>query len=309
MGNEFKGLDSHSAEWFGDSRDYWWNEDYLAFILERWGMTACERVLDVGSGVGHWGRLLARILSKATFVGVEPDELWVRKASERAAALGLGERMSYRIGTAEALPAESASFDLVTCQTVLMHLAEPERALREMLRVTKPGGFLLVAEPNNIVGPVLFDAVAIDEPIDETLEVFRFQLICQRGKQVSGEGDSFFGERMIKHFHALGLERIDVRICDRCHVYQPPYETPAERANLEEYVDVVDRKLWVWTPEQTRRYFVAGGGRESDFERIHQRALEQRERTAQALREGRYATTGGNLHYLASGRKPANGTS
>src|SRR4051812_44702072 len=40
----------------GDWRDTWWNADFLDLMARRWGLSSALRVLDVGCGVGHWGR-------------------------------------------------------------------------------------------------------------------------------------------------------------------------------------------------------------------------------------------------------------
>lgn len=62
MGNEFKGRAEHSAEHFGDTRDYWWNRDFLQLMAKRWKLGTVRNVLDVGCGVGHWGMLLASVM-------------------------------------------------------------------------------------------------------------------------------------------------------------------------------------------------------------------------------------------------------
>ena len=64
----------HSAEYFGESRDYWWRADFVAFLLERWRLRGSRQVLDVGCGVGHWGRVLMRHLPEdATLSGVDRE--------------------------------------------------------------------------------------------------------------------------------------------------------------------------------------------------------------------------------------------
>ncbi len=108
-------------------------------------------MLDVGCGVGHWGVLLASVMSGDVRVtGVEREPSWVEQARARAAALGLAGRFSYQQGEAERLPFPDDSFDLTTCQTVLIHLPDPAAAIAEMRRVTRPGGLVVVAEPNNL---------------------------------------------------------------------------------------------------------------------------------------------------------------
>ncbi len=68
MGNEFKGQTAHSAEYFGDARDHWWNRDFLQLVARRWRFDEVRDVLDVGCGVGHWGMLLAAVLPESTRV-------------------------------------------------------------------------------------------------------------------------------------------------------------------------------------------------------------------------------------------------
>ena len=151
MANEFRTLNSHSAEYFGDTRDYWWNVDFLELIGKRLSFDHVQDVLDVGSGVGHWGQLLANVLPhNARVQGVDRDPLWVEKAAGRAAAHGLADRFTYQVAVAEKLPFADASFDLVTCQTVLIHTPDPGAVVDEMIRVARPGGLILAAEPNNI---------------------------------------------------------------------------------------------------------------------------------------------------------------
>src|SRR5262245_55354530 len=102
MANEFRTLESHSAEYFGDTRDHWWNLDFLQLMAKRLSFERVRDVLDVGSGVGHWGQLLARVLpADARVQGVDRDPLWVEKAAARAAARGLADRFSHQTGVAE----------------------------------------------------------------------------------------------------------------------------------------------------------------------------------------------------------------
>src|SRR3954464_8174339 len=95
----------HSAAFFGEARDFWWNLDQLSLCARRIGLDEGVRsVLDVGSGVGHWGRLLGHVLpADARVVGIDREPQWVEEAGARAASVGLGERFSYRLGSAEAL--------------------------------------------------------------------------------------------------------------------------------------------------------------------------------------------------------------
>jgi hypothetical protein len=53
----------HSAEYFGAERDLWWNRDFLELLSRRFRLGTARSLLDVGSGLGHWGALLAPLLT------------------------------------------------------------------------------------------------------------------------------------------------------------------------------------------------------------------------------------------------------
>jgi SAM-dependent methyltransferase len=83
------------------------------------------RILDVGCGVKPYYPFFAGVASE--YVGVDVVE-------NPAAEL---------LGPVEALPVESASFDVVLCTQVLEHCDDPAQAVRELRRVTRPGGRVL----------------------------------------------------------------------------------------------------------------------------------------------------------------------
>jgi hypothetical protein len=305
MANEFRGLAAHSAEYFGDTRDHWWNADFIEMIGRRWEADRLQRVLDVGCGVGHWDRTLARILPEtATLIGVDREPLWVGKAAERAAAAGLASRFDYRQASAEALPFEDGTFDLVTCQTLLIHVPDPARVLTEMIRVARPGGLVCAAEPMNGAA-LLLDALALGESPDVAGRLAHFQLVCEHGKQTLGEGSNLLGEALPGLFTRLGLEATEVRQNDSCWAMVAPYSSAFEAAQAEEAQDAVARDIGLWDEATTRRYFLAGGGRATDFADRWDAVLALRRRIAEAIRANRYSRAGGGLFYLVWGRRPA----
>ena len=80
----------HSAEYFGEQRDFWWNLDFLQLMARRWLLPEAPRMLDVGCGIGHWGRLMLSLVSdRATLVGLDREAKWVAEAAARAAKRGL----------------------------------------------------------------------------------------------------------------------------------------------------------------------------------------------------------------------------
>jgi SAM-dependent methyltransferase len=305
MANEFRTLESHSAEYFGDSRDYWWNADFLELMGKRLSLDRVLDVLDVGCGVGHWGQLLATVLpTTARVQGVDRDPLWIEKAAARATARGLADRCSYRVAVAESLPFADASFDLVTCQTVLIHTPDPGAAVDEMIRVARPGGLVLAAEPNNVAGALTFDSLTFHDPVDEIIARVRLQLICERGKAALGEGNNSIGDLVPALFAERHLVNVRVYLNDKANVFLPPYDSPEQRAALEERADLEQRDFWIWSRDDTHRYFLAGGGREGEFDALWSVAIGGSDRFDKAIADRTYGNAGGGIGYLVAGREP-----
>ncbi len=305
MGNEFTGMASHSAEYFGDTRDHWWNPDFLPLLAARWRLGAARDVLDVGCGVGHWSMLLGpHLAADARIVGVDRDAHWVATARARAERRGLSSRFRYEQGVAERLPFADGSFDLVTCQTVLIHVPDPRAALAEMIRVTRPGGLVAVVEPNNLSGTLLGDDASFRDGVDEVLASVRFQMVCERGKAALGEGDNSIGQFVPGYFAELGLSEVGVFLNDRASVMLPPYVGDAQRAEVDETLDRDRRDIAIWDRDETLRYFLAGGGSADDFDVAWAGACVRLRRAAAAMRAGTFRSAGGAVTYCISGRKP-----
>lgn len=304
MGNEFKGLPIHSAEHFGDCRDDWWNHDFLELMARRWRFDAVQCVLDVGCGVGHWGMALESVLPDAAQVtGIDREAVWVEHATSRARARGLSSRFHYVRGEAERLPFADDSFDLTTCQTLLIHVSDPSAVIAEMRRVTKPGGLVAVAEPNNVAGALGMDSLSSQTNIEEIVERVRLQLTCERGKRALGEGDNSLGETVAGLFAEQGLRDVSAFANDKVSTVVPPYDSDEQRAFAADLRDGVERNFWIWSEAETRRYFLAGGGAEREFDGLFERALAAGRRTERALDAGAYHGIFGGAFFLIGGRK------
>jgi SAM-dependent methyltransferase len=119
-----------------------WTRAMRSHLYRRAGLLRASRVLDVGSGTGAvTEELAARTRGQVT--GVDIDAAMVAYARNR------GGRAEYRTGDALDLPFPAAEFDVTACHFLLMWCRDAARAAREMVRVTRPGGSVLVcAEPD-----------------------------------------------------------------------------------------------------------------------------------------------------------------
>jgi SAM-dependent methyltransferase len=114
---------------------------------ERMRISPGATVLDVGCGPGSDTLALADIVGGRGFVhGIDHDGAMVEEAERRAASAGLAGRVEHRQGDAYALPFADGAFDAVRSERLFLHLDCPERATAEMVRVTKPGGRVVLLD-------------------------------------------------------------------------------------------------------------------------------------------------------------------
>lgn len=136
---------------------------YRREVLEQAGIGPGMRVLDVACGTGQVAEaavgLVGSVVPGGEVVGVDPSagmrKVAVEKIArlrERDAELAAFEAMA---GGAEALPFEDASFDAVTMGYALRHVPDLGVAFREMRRVLRPGGRVLVMEISAPENPLL----------------------------------------------------------------------------------------------------------------------------------------------------------
>ncbi len=127
--------------------------------LAGWAEVRAEdRLLDVGSGLGGTCRYLAS-RTGCRAVGLDLTEDYCRTAQELSARVGLGERTSFRAGSALDLPFEDGEFDVVWTEHVQMNVADKQGFYDEVARVLKPGGtfaFHDVLAGEESPGPVHF---------------------------------------------------------------------------------------------------------------------------------------------------------
>lgn len=106
------------------------------------------RLLDAGCGVGDDARALARLVSPGgSVVGLDGSAVMVGEAVQRSEGLALA--VEFIQGNIQALPFADESFDGCRAERVLQHVADPEAALAELIRVARPGAMIVVTDSDH----------------------------------------------------------------------------------------------------------------------------------------------------------------
>jgi SAM-dependent methyltransferase len=149
------------------------------------------RVADVGCGVGMVTALLAELVGPSgQVVGIDASAGQLAQAREQLKGWGTNTSFVQASATETGLP--PGSFDLVYCRFLLIHLPEPERALREMRALLKPGGVLVCedgdltsagSEPPSALGAFsdLWGRLGPAKGVDYTLGRRLFHLVGAAG--------------------------------------------------------------------------------------------------------------------------------
>lgn len=116
------------------------------------------RVLEVGCGTGVVVRDLAALVGRrGEVVGIDPSRLLLAHARHLCREAAHRSRIALRLANGARLPFGENRFDAALAITVILHVADPLRVVREMARVTRPGGRVGLQDQD-------FGAVALTHP-------------------------------------------------------------------------------------------------------------------------------------------------
>ena len=152
---------------------------WKAYTLMVGNVQEGQRVLDIAGGTGDLARAWARrVGASGQVVHTDINEAMLSTGRERLLDEGL--ILPTVVCDAEQLPFADGHFDLVSVAFGLRNMTHKDKALREMARVLKKGGRLLVLE---------FSQVA--RPLRGLYDLYSFQVLPRLGRLVAGDADSY----------------------------------------------------------------------------------------------------------------------
>jgi len=192
------------ADYLEHTRRGMWADSREA--LGQLALADADRVLDVGCGTGELTRVLAEECP-GEVVGVDADPGLLAVA---------GEHVPVVAGDATRLPFPDDSFDLVTCQALLINLPDPAAAVREFARVSRDR--VAAVEPDN-------GAVSVESTVDAEAR------LEGRAREAYLDGVptdvSLGGAGTRRAFDEAGLDEIGTRRYDHERAVEPPYSEAA----------------------------------------------------------------------------------
>jgi SAM-dependent methyltransferase len=218
-------------------------ENSAAYLLPH--VKSGATLLDIGCGPGTITADLASLVTPGRVTALEVTDAALGLARAEIARRGI-ESVDFAVGDVHALDFADDSFDIVHAHQVLQHVGDPVTALREMRRVTRPGGIVAVRDGDYAAFTWFPELPELDEWLDLYERVARGN---------GGEPDA--GRRLLSWAHAAGFTDVTATSSTWC------------------FANAADRAWWggmwadrVLSSDLARTALATGAATQEDLERI-----------------------------------------
>jgi phosphoethanolamine N-methyltransferase len=138
---------------FTDALQFMWGDGFLspggpievAEMLEGRDI-AGKRLLDIGSGLGGVDLLLVQEHGAGDVIGIDVEEQLIEVARERVSRQRLDDKIRFQLVDPGPLPFPDQSFDMIFSKDAFVHIPDKPALYREVIRVLKPGGWMIAAD-------------------------------------------------------------------------------------------------------------------------------------------------------------------
>ena len=197
------------------TRSLYLNVDYLQFLVEKvWKITKKVDVVDFGCGYGYLGLVLMPLLPEgSTYTGVDISEELIKKGREIFKSVPFDHK--FILSSANGVPENDDTFDIAICNSVLMHIPEPDAVLTEMKRIAKNDGMIITCESNwNAVNALLYiDGIKKSKITDLGFLQILFERVHEKTKT-----DGNIGMKMPVIMARNNIKNIQARISDSVRI-------------------------------------------------------------------------------------------
>ncbi len=133
------------------------------------------RTLEVGCGTGAMTRALARKKNfSGKVVGIDQSEAFIEAAKRFAKEDGVGKLVEFNVGDVHDLDFEDESFDVVIAHTLISHVTNPELVLKDIIRVIRKGGILVIFDGDYVSLTFAFPDHELGRRMDNALALATF---------------------------------------------------------------------------------------------------------------------------------------
>jgi SAM-dependent methyltransferase len=283
-----------------------WTPEQVASLAGHFRLKPGKRLLDAGCGFGFalrtWGPYC---LPRGKLTGLDRDRKLLAQAARFCNKEGLGRAACLVAGDIYQMPFDDGAFDMTMAHVVFCHLADPVKALDEMIRVTKSGGCIAVFD-NAIAGSPSSGWVSWREPtVDEWLLGHEVGLRMVNGRRKLGFGDFSVGCHLPAWMEARNLHEVGVRMNERVVWIAPPYASPEQRTAYQNTLERMREPLrWDRVSKTEIAQMRAGGLSRARFDR--QRRINRSANRAfrKAMSKSTAASAGSSPFWCVWGFKP-----
>ena len=283
-----------------------WTPEQVASFARHFRLRPGKKLLDAGCGHGYIMRTYGPFLMPGgRLTGLDREPKLMATAKRLLRRDGLEHAADFVEGDIGAMPFRDNSFHVSIAHVVFCHLREPERALDELIRVTKPGGCVAVFDNAIAGGESSGWSNRRRPPLRQRLADIETSLRSLEGRRRLGHGDFSVGCYLPSWMEARGMRNVDVRSNERVHWIAPPYRSPGQRTQLrntrERLREKPDRRVWWPRQEEQMR---AGGCSEATIRRLGRSITRHYARTRELLRARKLAYAWSGQFWCVWGFKP-----
>jgi SAM-dependent methyltransferase len=212
-------------------------ESIVQFVEPKMG----ETIVDVGTGAGFLAlELTEKVGKNGKVIGLDISKQAIQQARRKVTARNQHQLLEFKIGNVHNLPFEDDFADAVCCKSLLCPIDHRQKAVREMARVAKHGGRIVVVEPGELVG---------------------LPTGTKRAYYVAIQGRPLTERGLRDLFQAAGLGSVEVA------VKEPPEVTDVSMFEWTAENLFGERSLW--------ELVLQGGMKEDQVRLVHEKLTEQ----------------------------------